>query len=232
MKVVIHQPEFIPYIGFFERLADADIFVILDDVGYQKNGFINRNKIKTKNEAKWITIPVKGRSPNIKINEVVIDNSKDWSKSLLSLIEENYKNAPHFSEIFPIIKEALSKKWEKICDLDIYLLENINKILGFKVKIVKSSELGVNGRGNERLVKICQNLKANVYLSGPGTDKGHHVNEDEFESQGIKVQIMGFSNPQYLQQFSDKGFLPYMSIIDLLFNEGSNSVKIIKKEQK
>ncbi|HCC60233.1 MAG: hypothetical protein A2402_03760 [Candidatus Staskawiczbacteria bacterium RIFOXYC1_FULL_37_43] len=227
MIVTIHQPEYLPYIGFFERLAETDIFVILDDVGYQKNGFINRNKIKAEKGQKWITVPVVGRSPNLKINEVLIDNSQSWQESILDKIKFNYKKSPYFGDYYPFLENALDKKWDKICDLDIYLIENISKDLGFKFKMIKSSDLKVEGKGTERLINICKELKASQYLSGPGTEKGHGVEKQEFEKHGIKIKIKEFSNPKYKQQFSEQGFLPYMSIIDLLFNEGPNSPKIL-----
>ena len=230
MIVTIHQPEYLPYIGFFERLAETDIFVILDDVGYQKNGFINRNKIKTAKGSKWITAPVIGRSPNLKIIEVLIDNSQNWAGSQWGSIVSAYSKAPYFQEYSDFFKKTFENKWDRICDLDIYLIENINKVLGFKFKMIKSSDLKVQGASTERLINICKELEADQYLSGPGTDKGHGVEKQAFEKQGIKVKIKEFSNPQYKQQFSSQGFLPYMSIIDLLFNEGLNSQKILSNE--
>ena len=229
MIVTIHQPEYLPYIGFFQRLARADVFVILDDVGYQKNGFINRNKIKTERGEKWITVPVIGRSPNLKINEVLIDNSKNWGASQWGSIVSVYSGAPHFKEYSGFFKKTFEKKWEKICDLDIYLIENISKFLDFSFKIIKSSDIKSKGRGTERLIGICKELEADNYLSGPGTDKGHKVEKEIFEKEGIGVEIKGFSNPKYSQEFKEQGFLPYMSVIDLLFNEGENSVRIIKE---
>lgn len=228
MILTIHQPEYLPYIGFFERLAASDVFVILDDVGYQKNGFINRNKIKTEKGPKWITVPVLGRSPNLKINEVVIDNSKNWGASQWGSIISSYSKSPYFKEYSDFFEEVFKKKWDSICDIDIYLLENINKFLDINSKIIKSSELDVSGRGTERLISICKKLKVDYYLSGPGNEE-HQVEKERFEEQGIKVEIKDFSNPEYQQMFINQGFLPYMSTIDLLFNEGKKSVKIIKK---
>ena len=228
MTITIHQPEFLPYIGFFERLRDCDVFVVLDDVGYQKNGFINRNKIKAEGGVKWITVPVLGRSPNKKINEILIDNSKNWQESILDKIRFSYKKSQYFGDYYPFLENALNKKWDKIADLDIYLMVGVNEFLGISPKIIKSSDLEILGNGTERLIKICEELKASEYLSGQGTDKGHSVEKEEFERQRIKVKVKEFSNPKYNQQFSEQGFLPYMSIIDLLFNEGPDSQKILK----
>jgi len=228
MIITIHQPEYLPYLGFFERLADADIFVILDDVGYQKNGFINRNKIKTEKGPKWITAPVSGRSPNLKINEVLIDNSKNWGSSQWGSIISAYRKAPFFKDYSGFFEETFKKKWDSICELDIYLIENINKFLDIDLKMIKSSELEIEGKGTERLVNICKKLKADGYLSGPGNDE-HRVEKERFEKEGIKVKIKDFSNTEYPQMFINQGFSPYMSIIDLLFNCGPRSKNIIVK---
>lgn len=227
MVITIHQPEYLPYIGFFERLAEADVFVVLDDVGYQKNGFINRNKIKTEKGPKWLTVPVLGRSPNKKINEVLIDNTKEWENSQWGSIVSAYSKSPYFKEYSGFLKETLEKKWDSICELDIYLIEKINKFLGIDLKIIKSSSLKASGEGTERLINICKELKADSYLSGPGNKK-HQVEKERFEKEGIKVKIKDFSNPTYSQMFMNQGFLPYLSIIDLLFNCGPKSINIEK----
>lgn len=227
MIVTIHQPEYLPYIGFFERIALSDVFVILNDVGYQKNGFVNRNKIKTKKGPKWITVPVRGRSSNLKINEVLIDNNKDWGKSQWGSIVEAYGKAPYFKNYSEFFKSTLKREWNSISELDIYLIDNISKFLGIKSKIVKSSDLNVSGMGTERLINICKGLKADNYLSGFGNEK-HSVEKEKFEKEGIKVYIKEFGNPQYSQLYSGLGFLSRLSIIDLLFNEGLRSLEIIK----
>jgi hypothetical protein len=227
MRITIHQPEFLPYLGFFQRLANADIFIILDDVGYEKNGFINRNKIKTQAGSTYITIPVLGRSPNKKINEVLIDNSKNWQESLLDKIKISYSFSPFFNDYYPFLKDVLCEKWEKISDLDICLIENIIKFLDLTPKIEISSLHRFDGQRTERLVNICKKFNADTYLSGSaGKD---YIDLSLFEKSGIKVIFQEFSNREYSQLFPENGFLPYMSIMDLLFNEGKNSIKIIRK---
>lgn len=225
MTITIHQPEFLPWLGFFDRVQRSDIFVVLDDVGYQKNGFINRNKIKTKDGVKWLTVPVRDRSPNKKINEVIIDNDKKWKDSQLSLIRINYSSAPYFKEYYNFLESAFSKKWDKIADLDFYLIENIVKFLGIQTKIAKTSDLKVEGEKTERIVNICKRFGADAYLSGPGGK--NYMDLSLFEKEGIKVIFQEFAHPEYEQQFINKSFLPYMSIVDLLFNSGPKSIDII-----
>lgn len=230
MIITIHQPEFLPYTGFFNRLASADVFIALDDVGYEKNGFINRNKIKTPIGPAYITVPVISRSPNKKINEVLIDNTQEWQKSLLNKISTNYDRSPFFRDYFPFIEDTFYAKWEKISDLDIYLLKSFIKFLGINTKIEKASLNEISGKRTERLVNICKKFRAKTYLSGLGGK--NYMDLDLFKNAGIEVIFQNFSQIDYSQQFSEKGFLPNMSIIDLMFNNGKNSLDIIKSGNK
>jgi len=228
MILTIHQPEYLPWLGFFDRICASDIFVILDDVGYQKNGFINRNKIKTKDGAKWLTIPVKDRSPNKKINEVLTDNERGWQANQLLLMKNNYFNSPYFKEYYQFFEATFKRKWDKISDLDVYLIENILKFLGVGTKILKTSDMDIKGEKTERLVNICKKLGADAYLSGPGGK--NYMDLSLFEKQNIKVIFQEFSHPEYGQQFMENGFIPFMSIVDLLFNCGPESKNIIRKK--
>ncbi len=223
MKVTIHQPEFLPWLGFFDRIVKSDVFVILDDVGYQKNGFINRNRIKTQKGFQWMTIPVKDRSSNKKINEVLIDNQNPWQQKILSLLKENYKDTPFLKKYYDFMEKTFSKKWEKISDLDIYLIKECLNFLGSKKEIKISSEMNFSGSSTARLVNICKAVGADEYISGSGGKL--YMDISLFEKSGIKVVFQEFSHPNYQQQFEGNGFLPGMSIIDFMFNSKDNIFK-------
>lgn len=224
-SITVHQPEYLPWTGFFDRILKSDLFVILDDVGYQKNGFINRNKIKTADGWQWLTVPVIGRSPHLKINEVLIDNSSDWGKNQWKALYCNYSKAPYFKQYAEFFEKSLSKKWELISELNIHLISGILKITGVEKKIKKTSEMKIEGVRTERLVNIARAVGADAYLSGPG-GKGY-MELEKFEKAGIRVVFQEFKNPGYNQQFMKNGFLPGLSIVDLLFNCGPKSVDII-----
>lgn len=232
MIVTIHQPEYLPWISFFDRVQKSDVLVILDNVGYQKNGFINRNKIKTRSTSSgqagwtWLTIPVLGRSPNKKINEIFIDNTSGWQQKHLSLLRENYSLSDYFNNYYGFLEETFSKKWDKISELDIYLIENIVDFLGLKTKIKIASSMNIEGQLTERLVEICRSLGADTYLSGPGGKD--YMDLKLFEGENIRVIFQDLISPTYNQQFMENGFLPGMSIIDLLFNHGEKSINFFK----
>lgn len=225
MKVTIHQPEYLPWLPFFARIKNSDIFVILDDAAYQKNGFINRNKIKTKDGWAWATVPVQGRSPNKKINEVLIDNGKNWAEKQILLMKNNYSASPYFEKYFNFFSESLSKKWERISDLDVHLIKGMLEFLKIKSEIRFASEIKTEGEKTARLVNICKALGADAYLSGPGGK--NYMDAELFKNEKIEVIFHEFKASEYSQQFKENGFLAGMSAVDLLFNEGENSPKFL-----
>ncbi|MEK7124531.1 MAG: WbqC family protein, partial [Patescibacteria group bacterium] len=157
-----------------------------------------------------------------------IDNSKNWQVSQLSIIKENYSKAPYFKDYYHFFEETLRRgsgqAWEKVCDLDVYLIKNIIGFLGIKNKIETASELKIESTKTERLVEICKKMGADTYLSGPGGK--NYMDLSLFEKENIKVVFCDLVSPKYNQQYGE--FLPGMSVIDLLFNEGPKSLKIIQ----
>lgn len=227
MIITIHQPEYLPWLGFFDRILKSDILVILDDVQYQKNGFINRNKIKTAQGWQWLTIPVQNRESLGLINKVKINNQENWQENQWKTIFFNYQKAPNFTEYSHFLKVALEKKWENISELDIYLIGETMDILGVKKEIIKSSLMSIPGQGTERLVNICKTLGGDTYLSGPGGES--YLEIKKFKEENIKIIFQKFVHPVFSQLFEKRGFIPNLSIIDLIFNCGEKSLNIIKK---
>lgn len=221
--VTIHQPEYLPWAGFFDRIYKADIFVALDEVQYQKGGFINRNKIKTSQGWQWITVPVKEREGLKKINEVIIDNKSNWQENHWKSLFYNYNKAPYFEKYADFLKNVFKKEWELIAELNIYLIENIMNILGIEKQIKKSSLMHVEGKATERLINICKKVGADTYLAGFGGKE--YMDEKKFEENSIKVIYQDFKHPRYSQLYD--GFIPELSIVDLLLNCGPESLDII-----
>ncbi len=223
--VSIHQPEHMPWLGFFDKIRQADMFVILDNVQFRKNYFQNRNKIRTHDGWVWATVPVltKGRSSQL-INQVEINNASPWVKDYWTAIRMNYTKAPFFPKYSSFLEQIYNKQWTYLADLNEKIISHVIHELGVQVKIIKASTLGVAGQGTELLLEICQKLKADVYLSGiSGKD---YLEENKFTEQGIKVIYQEFYHPIYRQVYEP--FIPCMSIIDLLFNHGDKSLDIIK----
>jgi len=222
--VCIRQPLYLPNLGFFKKIQSSDIFVFLDDIQYGRGDFENRNKIRTSDGFMWLTIPIQNKFGE-KLNQAKIVNTENWSKKHRTAIENNYHKAPHFKKYWKDIDLILSKKWEKLIDLNFELIHHFISILGLTTKTVKSSNLKISSTKSARLLDICKELNASIYLSG---ELGkNYLDEKIFHDEGIKITYEKFQHPTYKQIHGD--FLPNMSILDLLFNEGDHSLEIISQ---
>jgi len=228
MIVAIHQPNFLPWIGYFYKIAKSDIFVFLDNVQYTKNSFINRNKIKTSQDVIWLTIPISFKFGQL-INEVKIDNKTDWRKKHLRTLEMNYKRSNFFKEVFELIKRIYYlKNWQNLSDFNISLIKTIISYLDLNKTLVQSSSLDIQGKNTKLLIQIVKKVDGDVYLSGFGGAK--YQEETSFKNEGIELVYYNFRHPAYKQLWND--FIPNLSIIDLLFNYGKESTKIILGDYK
>lgn len=230
MIVGIHQPEHLPWLGFFHKMYLSDIFVMLDNVQFEKNNFQNRNRIRTSNGFCWITVPVltKGRSSQL-INEVSINPlEKDWSQKVGLTLEQNYRKAPFFVDYAPFLREIfLEQKWHKLVDLNITIINQLAEWLGIKTSLFLASDMGVAGKSTDLLLTICRELKASAYLSGKVGR--NYLDESKFTEKNIQVFYQNFVHPVYKQQY--RPFEPQMSVIDLLMNHGNESLRIIIEGQ-
>jgi len=217
VRVAIHQPQYLPWLGFLDKINSCDIFVILDDVQYKKREFQNRNRIRTPEGAIWVTVPVltKGRYYQ-KINEVIIDNSSAWGQEHIRSIESSYRGSRYFDKYFPPLCGILSKKHEELCGLNIEIIRFLMDAFGIKTPLVISSSLGVESSKTRRLIDICRLVGADEYLSGAGGRD--YMEEDLFDEAGIRLSYQEFIHPEYEQKF--EGFVSHLSSVDYLFNRG------------
>lgn len=227
MKIVIIQPSFIPWRGYFHLIERSDIFVFYDDVQYDKHSWRNRNIIKAQTGAQWLTVPVliKNRFGQ-KIKDVQIDNLSNprWGKKIWHSIDINYRKAAYFKLYAPFFEELLSRTWESISELDMYSTVKICELLGIKRAFYRSSELEVAGDKIGRIVNICEKLKGTSYISGPSA-RSYIESDKEFKDRGIILEFHKYDYPEYPQLYGS--FIPQVSIVDLLFNCGKDSYKYI-----
>jgi hypothetical protein len=228
MIISISQPAYIPWLGYFDRIAMSDVAIVLDSVMLERSSktrFTNRNKIRTENGWSWLTIPVKtsGLCQPV-IRDVIIDNEQRWRVKHWKTIQQMYSRSPFFSHYDQSFESFYNKEWENLSvalsEMTTYLLS----ILGIKTKILYSSQLGIGGEKAELILNLCKALNAKEYISGPfGRD---YLNLFDFDRAGIKVRFHDYPHPQYKQAYP--GFEPYMSVIDLLFNHGLKSLDILR----
>jgi len=225
--VAIHQPNFLPWLGYFHKIWVSDVFVFLDDVEYTKNGYINRNRIKTPQGEQWMTVPViySGRSKQ-KINETEIFNPEKSLKKVLATIEMNYKKTPYFTDYYEGFRDIMKKEQLSLFKLNIALIHWICESLDIKTEIRISSEIGIiEEDATKRLIKICNKLAATTYVSGFGGQK--YQEEDQFNKAGIQLVTSGFKQQEYKQLWGE--FIPFMSTLDALFNTGQYCKDLVRK---
>ena len=221
--VAIHQPDFLPYFGFFKKMYLADAFIYLDSVQISRGGWTNRDKIKTRQGAQWIKVNIKKANLHEKIKNVKISYEYDWQSKSLSLIYENYKLSRHFEEIYLIVKKIFSYSPEYLIDFNLRALSILRELLGIKNKIFFSSDFNTTKTKNDLLVELLKKVKANTYLSGQGAK--NYIDEKIFLENDFKVMYNNFDPPIYDQQYKKIMFIEDLSIIDYLFNSGIEEVK-------
>ena len=225
MLLSINQPAYLPWLGYFERIHLSDIHVVLDHVQYEKNSMTNRNKVRTKQGWAWMTVPVKtkGSFGDLAINKLQVSNESSWTKKHFNTICGNYSKSKYFSQYIDFFEDVFNREWSHLNPLLKEITQYILRELNIQTKIIYSSELDFNENKNELLLKICEEFKATTYLSGPfGRD---YLDTEIFTNAGVKLEYHDYEHPIYTQAYN--GFESYMSIIDLLFNHGNNSLEIL-----
>ena len=215
--VAIHQPQYLPYLGFFHKLIHCDVFILLDDVQFTKGGFQNRNKIKSPDGWQWLTVPVLQRARQL-ICEVNLNDSVPWQRKHWSALVSNYAPAPFFDLYAKDFQQTLTLEWKELTALNTALMKWVMAVLEIGTEIRFSSGLPSTGVATERLIELCQHVGATRYLSGPGGKE--YMDLQAFDRAGIEVIWQDFGAPKYLQQFSEAGFIGNLSIVDALFNCG------------
>jgi hypothetical protein len=219
MIVAIHQPNYLPWLGFFHKMLSCDLFVYLDDVTFTRNSVINRNLIKTPNGKLWLTVPVRttGRYGQA-IREVEIDNTQNWALKHWKSISMNYQKAKNFASHASFFESTYSSKWNKLINLNIEIINYVvTRLGGLRTpKTVFASSLAVTGQGTSRLVEICNKVGADTYFSGAGVSG--YQDDSLLQRAGIGVVHQKFAQKSYSQLHGD--FLSNLSAIDYLFNCG------------
>jgi hypothetical protein len=227
MKVTIHQPEYIVWLGLLGKIASADLFVILDTVQFKKENFQNRNRIRTLNGWTWLTVPIKKMSHRTLIRDIQISYDQDWIGNHIKIMRANYKQSRYFNFYIEEIGLILKERDRSLSKLNINLINFLLKIYQIKTEVLISSEMdiGIISGATEVNLEICRSVGATGYIAGPGSKK--YLDENKFKDCGIDISFYNFIHPNY-KQLHDP-FIPNMSSVDLLFNHGEEGVEIFKK---
>jgi len=230
VKVVILQPSYIPWRGYFDQIFRADLFVFYDDVQYDKRGWRNRNQIKTPKGKQWLTIPVNSRgaqTENIPINQIRMAWDHPWSQNHLKALQHSYSKAPHFGQYGSLLEKFYQRQDEFLADFTIdFTIALAHELGNAHTRFMRSSELaGIDGQKTDRLIQILQAVGAVNYISGPSARD--YIEKEKFDSAGITLEYMEYNYPEYPQFYPP--FDPYVSILDLLFMVGPEAPNYILK---
>jgi len=213
MIVAGHQPNYLPWLGFFDKMRQCDVFIIEDIVQFEYQEFQNRNRIKTPNGVKWLTVPVKKGRRYPQISEVEISSDNDWAKQHWLTLKSSYARAPNWEKFCGFFEQTYSKEWNRLIDLNLYLIHGVMGFLGIDKELVMASSLGAPGNKNDLIIAQLKALGADTLLSGIG-GRGY-LDLERFEREGIKVVFQDFKHPVYQQLWGD--FVPNLSVVDYLF---------------
>lgn len=228
MNVVILQPSYIPWRGYFHQIYKADLFIFYDDVKYDKNGWRNRNRIKTAQSVQWLSIPV--HTAGVETNKTPICEiktawSKPWNEHHWATIRQAYNKAPYFNDYAGMLEELYAQKPDLLADFTIELSIALSRALGIlHTRFLRSSELtDIHGTKTDRLIEILTRVGATHYISGPSARD--YVEDELFEQAGITLEYMDYNYRPYPQLYPP--YDPQVSILDLLFMTGPGALDYI-----
>jgi len=226
MNVCIHQPNYLPYIGFFNKIKNTDVYVLLDVAQYVKNRFDNKNRIRTKEGSMYLTIPLLSKDCYLKrLCEVKLPPNSKWKKGHWKSIEAHYAKADYFGCYKDFLNGIYETDFTKLVDVNEAIIRFLIKEFKLETKIIKSTDLNIdtNRKSTDLLINILTEVGADCYLSGPSGKK--YMDEKKFKDANIRIEYQKFDHPIYKQRFD--GFVKNMAAIDLLFNVGEKSKELI-----
>jgi hypothetical protein len=228
--VAAHQPSYLPWLGYLDKLAKADLFVVMDDLQYEAQNFQNRNRVKINNGTTWLTVPLQAGAQSDLICDKKIQNAQSpkehWQRRTWLTIETHYRRAPFFALYADELKEVYTRQWDTLVELNLHVLELARKWFGIARPIIRSSSLGLTGQKTERILDMCKKVKAHAYLSGSG-GSAEYLDVERLGRAGIGVIWQRFDHPVYAQRYNELGFVQNLAFLDLLLNHGPQAREIL-----
>jgi WbqC-like protein len=230
MIVAIHQPHYLPWLGYLHRMAQVDLFILLDHVQFERRNHQNRNRIRLDGEAFWLTVPVVQRSQKERIVEKLVDNAspRPWGPVHFSTLRHAYREAEHFGSYADALRKILDARWERLTDLNRAMLDLLRDAFDIRTPLARSSELGVDGAKSDLILNLCRAAGADTLLAGFGGSRAY-LDAEGFAREGVRIRWHDFKHPTY-KQCGAQPFLPGLAAIDLLFNCGPQSRAILMGE--
>src|SRR4051812_10383725 len=220
MKIAIHQPHFLPWLGYLHRMASVDAFVLLDHVQFERRNYQNRTMIRMNGAPHWLTVPVVQRSQQERIVDKEIDNRESgeraWGKLCAKTLQHVYGKAQYFRDYAPALKQILERQYPRLVDVNQASLDFLRDVFGIRTPLLRSSELGVSGAKSDLILEVCKAAGADALLAGMGGSRGY-LDVAHFAKNGVRIEWHQFRHPVYAQP-GPQPFLPGLSAVDMLFN--------------
>jgi hypothetical protein len=218
-----HQPNYLPWLGFFDKMQRSDLFIIEDNVQFERQGFANRNRIKTVDGIRWLSVPIEHTNKPLLIKEVKIANEGEprWKSRHWLMLRHSYCKAPYWLDYCDFFKNVYEHDWTMLIDLNLHLIKGIMSFLGIETPLIMASSLNVSGKKSDLVLAKCKTVGADILLVGDGAKD--YLEVDKFEKENIKVVFQNFEYPIYSQCHGE--FSPNLSVVDYLFCVGSKDFK-------
>jgi hypothetical protein len=227
MIVAIHQPHYLPWLGYLHRMAGVDLFILLDHVQFERRNRQNRNQIRLDGRPFWLTVPVEQRSQKERILDKRVDNSdpRPWGVTQLSTLRHAYREAEHYGAYAGALRGILEHRWERLTDLNRAMLDFLRDALEIRTPLAASSELAVEGAKSDLILNLCRAVGADALLAGFGGSRAY-LDAEAFARSGVRIEWHAFTHPTY-KQCGPEPFIPGLAAIDLLFNCGPQSRAVL-----
>ena len=232
MIVAAHQPHYLPWLGYLDKLAKCDVFVVMDDLQYEAQNFQNRNRVKLNHGPCWLTVPLLRGEQTDRILDKRIDNTgrggrHHWQQRTWRTLVTHYGRAPCFDRYAPALEEVYTRRWDRLVELDLHMLELARGWLGISRPIVRASSLELSGARTERIAAMCRAVGATVYLSGRGGSSGY-LDTELLARAGVSTLWQRFTHPVYPQRYPGRGFVSHLGFLDLLLNCGPAAASLLR----
>jgi len=227
MIVAAHQPHYLPWLGYLDKLAKCDLFVVMDDLQYETQNFQNRQRMKLADGPHWLTIPLARGAQTDRVLDKRIDNTgrggrHHWQHRHRRTLEVHYGAAPCFERYAADLEDIYVRRWDWLVDVDLHILDLARKWLGVTVPIVRASSLGLTGAKTDRILSLCAATGASTYLSGGGGSRDY-LDIVRLTHAGVTTIWQRFTHPTYPQGYPGLGFASHLGFLDLLFHCGPDS---------
>jgi hypothetical protein len=227
MIVGAHQPHFLPWLGYLDKLAKSDVFVVMDDLQYEAQNFQNRNRLKLSGGPAWMTVPLIADSQTARLCDRRIDNTgrggrHHWQHRIRRSIEVHYGRAAWFDRHAAELEDVFVRRWDSLVDLDLQMLDLARRWFGITTPIIRASSLELTGQKTDRILAMCEALGANIYLSGKGGSTGY-LDTDQLARAGVTTAWQQFTHPHHTQRYPHLGFVSHLGFLDCVLNCGPDA---------